>query len=39
VTHNSTIANMATRVLRLSDGRIVDDVQQPSPVPAGDLVW
>lgn len=39
VTHNSTIANMATRVLRLSDGRIVDDVRQPSPVPAGDLVW
>lgn len=39
VTHNSTIATMATRVLRLSDGRIVDDVRQADPVAAGDLVW
>jgi putative ABC transport system ATP-binding protein len=39
VTHNSTIATMATRVLRLSDGRIVDDVRQSDPVAAGDLVW
>lgn len=39
VTHNSTIATMATRVLRLSDGRIVDDVHQSDPVAAGDLVW
>jgi len=39
VTHNSTIATMATRVLRLSDGRIVGDVRQSDPVAAGDLVW
>lgn len=39
VTHNSTIAQMATRVLRLSDGRIVDDNTQDDPVSAGDLVW
>jgi putative ABC transport system ATP-binding protein len=39
VTHNSTIATMATRVLRLSDGRIVDDTRQSDPVAAGDLVW
>lgn len=39
VTHNSTIATMATRVLRLSDGRIVDDVHQAEPLPAGELVW
>jgi len=39
VTHNSTIATMATRVLKLSDGRIVDDVHQSDPVSAGDLVW
>jgi putative ABC transport system ATP-binding protein len=39
VTHNSTIATMATRVLRLSDGRIVDDVRQADPVAAGELVW
>jgi putative ABC transport system ATP-binding protein len=39
VTHNSTIARMATRVLRLSDGRIIGDDTVPERVPAGDLVW
>ena len=39
VTHNSTIATMATRVLRLSDGHLVDDAVQPDPVPAESLVW
>jgi len=39
VTHNSTIATMASRVLRLSDGRLVDDEVQPDPVPAESLVW
>ena len=39
VTHNSAIARMATRVLRLSDGRIVEDVRQPDPLPAHGLVW
>jgi putative ABC transport system ATP-binding protein len=39
VTHNSTIAKMATRVLRLSDGRIIDDSIQADPVLAGELVW
>lgn len=39
VTHNSAIARMATRVLRLSDGSIVDDAEQHDPLPAQELVW
>ncbi len=39
VTHNSTIATMATRVIRLSDGRIVQDEKRSDPTPARDLVW
>ena len=39
VTHNSAIAQMATRVLRLSDGRIIDDARHHHPLPAAELVW
>jgi putative ABC transport system ATP-binding protein len=39
VTHNSAIAQMATRVLRLSDGHLIDDARQSTPLPARDLVW
>ena len=39
VTHNAAIANMATRVLRLRDGRIADDEVNPSPAHALDLEW
>jgi putative ABC transport system ATP-binding protein len=39
VTHNSAIAQMATRVLRLSDGRIIDDIRQSDPRPARELIW
>ncbi len=39
VTHNSAIARMATRVLRLSDGSLIDDAEQPHPLTAGELVW
>ncbi len=39
VTHNSAIARMATRVLRLSDGRLVGDTEQHNPMPARELVW
>lgn len=39
VTHNSAIAKMASRVLRLSGGRIVEDVRQVAQVPASELRW
>jgi putative ABC transport system ATP-binding protein len=39
VTHNSTIAGMADRVLRLSDGKIIDDSLQSAPVSAEELSW
>ncbi len=39
VTHNAAIAKMANRVLRLRDGRIVDDEVNPQPLSAAELTW
>jgi putative ABC transport system ATP-binding protein len=39
VTHNSTIAEMADRVIRLRDGKIVGDEVNEDPTPASDLRW
>jgi putative ABC transport system ATP-binding protein len=39
VTHNSTIAEMADRVIRLRDGKIVGDDINNDPTPASDLRW
>lgn len=39
VTHNSTIAAMADRVITLRDGRIVNNEVNPSPTPPSDLHW
>lgn len=39
VTHNSTIAEMADRVIRLRDGRIVGDEVNHSPTAPGNLRW
>lgn len=39
VTHNSTIAEMADRVIRLRDGRIVGDDVNTAPTPASELRW
>lgn len=39
VTHNSTIAEMADRILRLRDGRIVGDELVDDPVPPAELNW
>ncbi len=38
-THNSIIATMADRVLRLRSGEIVDDVIQASPVRPEEVTW
>ena len=39
VTHNDAIKNMASRVLRLRDGRIIVNEINSSPVAACDLSW
>ena len=39
VTHNSTIAQMADRVFRLRDGRIVSVDVNPSPADPEELDW
>ena len=39
VTHNSAIAKMADRVIRLRDGTIVGDEQVEQPIPAEQLDW
>ncbi|MBX3610549.1 MAG: ABC transporter ATP-binding protein [Hydrogenophaga sp.] len=39
ITHNAPIAQMAHRVLRLADGRIVDDQPNTERLPASALSW
>lgn len=39
VTHNSAIAPMADRVLRLRDGRIEQDDTNPNPTAPSELAW
>ncbi len=39
VTHNSEIAKMANRVLRLRDGKIAEDELNEAPLAASELVW
>jgi putative ABC transport system ATP-binding protein len=39
VTHNSAIARMADRVLRMSSGRLVEDRRVEQPVEARELSW
>ncbi|WP_084183144.1 ABC transporter ATP-binding protein [Nevskia soli] len=39
ITHNAVIADMADRVLRMSDGRIVEERRNPQRRPAAGLEW
>ncbi|MDE3074570.1 MAG: ABC transporter ATP-binding protein [Chloroflexota bacterium] len=39
VTHNTALADMATRLVRLKDGSVVSDAAQANPQPAAALVW
>jgi putative ABC transport system ATP-binding protein len=39
ITHNAVIADMADRVIHLSDGRIVDIQENDSRRPVGELQW
>jgi putative ABC transport system ATP-binding protein len=39
ITHNAPIADMADRVLRLADGRIVETRVNPHKVAASSLNW
>jgi putative ABC transport system ATP-binding protein len=39
VTHNTAIGAMADRVLRLRSGRLIEIIQNNSPIPAGEVAW
>ncbi|MFO0977828.1 MAG: ABC transporter ATP-binding protein [Planctomycetaceae bacterium] len=39
ITHNAVIAEMANRVISLSDGRIVETRQNTSRRPASEIIW
>ena len=39
VTHNTGIAQMATRVIRMNSGIIIEDKKNDHPIPAKDIIW
>lgn len=39
VTHDMNVARYANRILRLKDGRIIDDSKQEQPAPPKENVW
>jgi putative ABC transport system ATP-binding protein len=39
VTHNSAIATMADRVLRMGSGQLLGDTPQPDPTPPAEVRW
>lgn len=39
ITHNAVIAEMADRVIRLSDGRVAESHHNPQPRPPAELSW
>ena len=39
ITHNAVMADMADRVIHLSDGRVLDELRNTSRAPASSLKW
>jgi putative ABC transport system ATP-binding protein len=39
VTHNTAIAAVGTRAVRLRDGRVQSDERNASPLPASEVEW
>ena len=39
ITHNSAIAPMADRVIKIKNGRVADMVRNPYPVPVETIEW
>lgn len=39
ITHNSGIAQMADRVLRMRSGKIIEDKTNPTPLPPEEITW
>lgn len=39
VTHTQEISRMADRTIRMRNGRIIDDIPNPSPVSSHDIEW
>jgi putative ABC transport system ATP-binding protein len=39
VTHNAALAEAADRVIRMRNGRIVEDACNPAPKPVGEVSW
>ena len=39
VTHNDAIKHMARRILRLHDGRLIENSVNSEPIPAEQLEW
>ena len=39
ITHNSALAAMADRVIRINSGRVVDETCNPAPTPVEEIEW
>ena len=39
ITHNSALAAMADRVIRINSGRVVDQTVNPAPTPVERIEW
>ena len=39
VTHTQEIGKMADRVIRMRDGKIIEQIKNDLPIPAGNIEW